>query len=100
MNELKIKCPNCETEYLPGEIFLPRHFLGEPKDIEKDYTGKIVDYAGTEQNLTEEYICDKCSKKFYVKANITYTTFKDKLKDLDEEYTSNKYGDRLQLEEE
>jgi len=100
MNEVKIKCPCCETEYLPGEIFLPKYFLGQPTDIEKDYSGKILSYAGVEQNLNEEYICDKCGKKFIVKANINYDVTIDRNKDLSEPYSSNKYGDRLELEEE
>lgn len=100
MNESKIKCPCCETEYLPGEIYLAKHFLGDPRDVERDFSGKILNYQGVEQNLTEDYICDKCGKKFTVKANISYDVFINKNKDLDEDYTSAKYLDRLQLDEE
>lgn len=38
----KIKCPFCDTEYLPGEIYLPKHFLGQPIDIERDIAGNIL----------------------------------------------------------
>lgn len=95
-----IKCPNCDTEYLPGEIFLPNHFLGQPKEVERDYTGKIVWTDGIDQNLKEEFICEKCGKKFYVEASISYITNLDKFKDMDEDYTSDKYGDRIFLNEE
>ena len=67
-----IRCPYCNTEYLPGEIFLPNHFLGKPKDVERDYSGKIIYYDGIEQDLTESYICDKCSSTFEVVASISY----------------------------
>lgn len=67
-----IKCPYCGAEYLPGEIFLPKHFLGQPKDIEKDFRGIILEYSGIEQDLTESYTCDYCKNIFSVKADIRY----------------------------
>jgi ribosomal protein L37AE/L43A len=98
-NENIIKCPNCDTQYLPGEIYLPEHFLGQPKDVERDITGKIVWQEGIEQNLVEIFTCEKCGKTFTVTANISYSTSIDKRKDMDEVYTSKKYGDRLFLKE-
>ena len=68
-----IRCPYCSAEYLPGEIFMPKYFLGQPKDIEKDFQGKILDYDGLKQDLTETYTCDKCMSNFRVTANITYS---------------------------
>lgn len=67
-----IKCPYCGAEYLPGEIFLPNHFLGQPKGIEKDYTGKFLYAEGIDQDLTEFYTCDKCLSNFKVSAKINY----------------------------
>lgn len=99
-NELNIiKCPNCDTQYLPGEIYLPKHFLGQPTDIERDITGKIVWQEGIEQNLVEDFICQKCGKKFTTTASITYITSINNRTDFDEEYVSKKYGDRLTLKE-
>lgn len=95
-----IKCPNCDTCYLPGEIFLPKHFLGQPKEIERDITGNIVWNEGIEQDLNETFICEKCGKRLKVRANISYNVEVDKIKDLDEEYTSIKYQDRISLSEE
>lgn len=32
-----IRCPQCGAEYLPGEIYLPKYFLGQPKNVSKDF---------------------------------------------------------------
>lgn len=72
-----IYCPYCDAEYLPGEIFLPKHFLGQPKNVEKDFQGKILDYEGIKQNVVETYTCDKCKNIFKVKANIDYKVTKE-----------------------
>ena len=94
-----IKCPKCEAEYLPGEIFYPKHFLGQPSDVERDALGKIIYANGAQQQLEESYVCDKCNTKFIVKANITYNTQIDPLADTNDEYTTKKYKGELQLEE-
>lgn len=72
-----LKCPVCGAEYLPGEIFLPEHFLGQPKNMEKDFRGKILYYEGTNQDLVETYTCDKCMSNFKVIAKINYTVEKE-----------------------
>lgn len=77
MERIRINCPYCNTEYLPGEIFLPKHFLGQPKNVERDYLGKILNYEGTIQDLTEKYVCDKCRSIFSVGASIHYTVKKE-----------------------
>lgn len=70
-----IKCPACGAEYLPGEIFLPKHFLGQPKEVIKDLYGKIKAVAGgIEQDLEESYVCDKCDSEFVVIPTIKYKT--------------------------
>lgn len=94
-----IKCPVCEAEYLPGEIFYPNAFLGQPKDIEKDYLGKIIYSRDGEQNLVENFVCDKCNTKFTIEANVSYTVQEDKLGNINKEYTSKKYNGELFLEE-
>lgn len=64
--DIVIKCPYCNYEYLPGEIYLPKYFLGQPKDIERTIDGKIDIELGLPQDLSEHYICDKCNKPFTV----------------------------------
>lgn len=67
-----ICCPFCGAEYMPGEIFLPKHFLGQPKCINKNDDNKIIDFKGIKQDLEETYTCDNCNSIFKVKANIQY----------------------------
>jgi hypothetical protein len=31
--KIVIECPKCGKEFLPGEIYLPKHFLGQPDSI-------------------------------------------------------------------
>lgn len=68
----KIECPFCGAEYLPGEIFLPKHFLGQPKEVTRDYRGKILDIFGVDQDTSERYVCDRCTSVFTVDAIIDY----------------------------
>lgn len=95
-----IKCPYCNWEYLPGEIYLPKYFLGQPTDIFRLVDGKIDYEFGTPQDLTEHFICDKCNKPFTVSASITYKVTKDDQFDFDSDYTSELFKDRLTLVEE
>lgn len=94
-----IKCPKCEAEYLPGEIFYPKLFLGQPSDVERDGLGKIIYANDGEQELEESYTCDKCNTKFIVKANITYNIQKDTISDPSDDYVTKKYKGELYLEE-
>ena len=42
-----IECPVCKAQYLPAEIYLPKNFIGNPQNINKDHlTGKIEDFYG------------------------------------------------------
>lgn len=83
-----IKCPHCGTEYLAGEIYLPKSFVGQPTDIIKTGEGVILTHDGTDMDLKEEYTCDACNKKFVVVAAVTFKT--EAVKDIfdDEEYVS------------
>ncbi len=69
-----IKCPFCEAEYLPGEIFMPNYSLGAPKEVERDFTGKLLYFDGLEQDLKETYTCEYCNNRFDVYAKINYRT--------------------------
>lgn len=83
-----IKCPLCDTEYLPSEIFLPQHFLGMANDIEKDFSGKILDYEGIPVDLTETYICDNCGCTLNIEAKIQFSVTLSPVKIFDEDYVS------------
>lgn len=83
-----IKCPKCEMEYLPAEIYLPNELLGTPKYISKDYSGKIIDFTHKSMNLDEKYICDKCGTAFKVSAKISFKTVVDEENDFNEDYSS------------
>lgn len=87
-NEIKqtIKCPYCDIEYLPSEIFYPKYFLGQEKDIERDTLGQILYYDGIDADHTETYICDNCNKQFKVEADIKFTAIPDNQNNLNEDY--------------
>ena len=59
---------------IPGEIYFPDDFLGQPMDIVKDENGAVVGFDGADMQTTETYICDHCGKKFKVDAIVTFKT--------------------------
>lgn len=69
-----IRCPYCNAEYLPAEIYYPNSFLGKPFNIIKDGDSNILGYNGDDMDTLETYICDKCNKQFSVDASITFRT--------------------------
>lgn len=69
-----IKCPYCGARYLPGEIYLPKTFLGEPTKVYRDEKGNILGFDGTDMNLNESYTCDYCGKKFFVETSVLFKT--------------------------
>lgn len=72
-----IRCPHCGAEYLPGEIYFPGDFIGQPEDVVKDSLGKILyeDYPeGKEPNFIEHFTCEHCVKPFIIEASVTYKT--------------------------
>lgn len=78
--EILIKCPHCNAEYLPAEIYYPDEFLGKPTNINKIHnTGKLDYYGGKSMNVQEEYVCDYCGTRFYVEALVQFKTSTDKL---------------------
>lgn len=83
-----IKCPKCDYEYLPSEIFIPKVFIGTPENIERDFSGRILDYYGDSTNLQETYTCDNCNTTFHVTAKLSFITEIDKLENFNEEYTT------------
>ena len=68
-----VKCPHCGYQYVPGEIFNPKHFLGQPRDIVRNSIGEILGYEGTVMDTIETYICDNCNTEFTVTAKVSFT---------------------------
>lgn len=84
---LKIRCPYCNAEYLPSEIYLPNDFLGKPKTIEKTDVGKILDFVGHTMDLSESYECDICRKTFKIKASVYFNVTKENELDFSEDFS-------------
>ena len=99
MKDYKIKCPNCQAEYLPAEIFIPDALLGRPREIDKDANGKILEYFGTNMDLMETYRCDFCNRKFEVTLTPKFTTT-SATKDFKSEYKTKLSKPSLFLSEE
>ena len=93
-----ITCPNCGREYLPAEIFVPKSFFGMPDIIRRDSEGKIIDFLGSDMDLSENYCCDGCSKPFKVDAIISFNVDKDEKNDFTAPYTKTMIS-RFQLTE-
>lgn len=94
-----IKCPKCNYEYLPAEIFYPDSLLGKPKDIIRADSGKIEFFSGDDADLREDFTCDNCGAHFVVVADITFTSHYDSNLDFSEDYETVIYKDRIKLEE-
>lgn len=82
-----IECPKCGREYLPAEIFYPKHFFGRPYDIVRDVYGRILDYDGTSVDTCESYTCDKCMTQFNVRAKMTFIVESTKFESMEDPYT-------------
>ena len=67
-----IICPHCGFQYLPGEIYDPKHFLGQPKDIVRNNIGEILGYEGIASDVEETYICENCNNELRIKAKVTF----------------------------
>ena len=73
-----IKCPFCGAEYLPGEIYMPGSLIGQPDEVVKDFSGKIIyeDYYTETRtpDMIEHFTCEYCDKPFVIEATVTYKT--------------------------
>jgi len=97
MNDI-IRCPKCNWEYLPGEIFIPSQLIGQPKDIERTVDGKIDTYYGIYPDKQEQFCCEHCGCALLIKADIKYSVTHDIEHDFSDDFISNKYpSDRLTL---
>lgn len=98
--DIKIKCPSCDCEYLPGEIYIPKYIIGAPRDVERDIAGNILGYDGLVPDLDETFVCEKCGKTFKVHAQMTFTAEVDTKRDFSKTYSEPLYKeDRIYLEE-
>lgn len=95
-----IRCPHCGAEYLPAEIFYPKHFLGNPKDIEKSRSGEINYYSGSNMCFSEEYMCDVCNTTFSARAQVCFVVRKIEEKSFSSDYKTKLKEDKLTLDEE
>lgn len=68
-----ICCPKCNYQYLPGEIFNPKYFLGQPKRIIRNSIGEILGYEGIVMDPTESFICENCGEEFIINARLSTT---------------------------
>lgn len=95
-----IHCPNCNAEYLPAEIYIPNSFMGKPSKVLRFNDGSIDDFFGKDMDLNEQYTCDFCDTKFYVKAFVKFNTFMNKQEDFSQETTTKLHKAKLFLSEE
>ena len=68
-----ICCPKCNYQYLPGEIFNPKYFLGQPKNIIRNSIGEILGYEGIKMDTTETFTCENCNTEFEVHAKVNFS---------------------------
>lgn len=83
-----ICCPKCNYQYLPGEIFNPKYFLGQPKNIIKNSIGEILGYEGIKMDTSETFICENCNHEFTVQAKINFAIQDDSNMDEQSKETS------------
>ena len=89
MKKLTIRCPKCDMEYLPSEIFIPKQFFGTPEYIYRDNDRNIIDIIGTTMDTTETYTCDHCNTTFTINCKLSFNThFEDSL-DFNTDYERN-----------
>lgn len=67
-----IKCPHCNWEYLPDEIFVKGELIGKSKNIIRDPLGKILYREGEEPQFEERYFCDNCNEEFMISASVDF----------------------------
>ena len=72
MNKI-ISCPKCGYQYLPGEIYDPKYFLGQPKNIVRNNIGEILGYEGIVMDPDETFICEHCGEEFKVSCKTSFS---------------------------
>lgn len=82
-NDHIIKCPYCNREYFPGEIFIPKSFFGSAFHLSETM------YLGSDMELKESYTCDSCNGTFEVEAKVSFEVFKSNIGNFDEIFSQN-----------
>lgn len=78
-----IKCPYCNREYFPGEIFMPKSFLGSAFHLSETLV------IGSDMELKESYNCDSCNGHFNVEATVNFIVNKESFGNFDEFFIQN-----------
>lgn len=99
MRKNVIICPKCGAEYLPSEIYIPQSLLGKPYHIMRFNDGTIDEFFGKDMDLDEQYICDYCDTKFYIKAIVKFNTSINEMEDFQSEYKTKLHKAKLFLDE-
>lgn len=76
-----IRCPYCNREYFPGEIFMPKSFLGSALHLSETLC------IGSDMELQETYNCDACNSYFTVEASVTFSSRPTSFGNFDQLYT-------------
>ena len=76
-----IKCPYCNREYFPGEIFMPKSFLGSAFHLSETLV------LGSDMDLEETYNCDACNGFFKVEATVNFIVKTEPYGNFDELFT-------------
>ena len=82
-NDHIIRCPYCNREYFPGEIFMPKSFLGTAFHLSETL------YFGSDMDLVESYCCDSCNSTFNVEAKVNFQVLKSPFGNFDEIFSQN-----------
>ena len=67
-----IICPHCGFQYLPGEVYDPKHFLGQPKDIVRNNIGEVLGHEGIVMDPNESYVCENCGTELHITAKVSF----------------------------
>ena len=94
-----IVCPKCGREYLPCEIYYPKHFFGTAQEVDRFSNGKIDCHNGKPMDLEETYVCDHCDTKFRVTATIKFKTTEITKHDMSKAYVTPLFDEKITLSE-
>ena len=98
---ITLRCPVCNQEYMPSEIFYPDSVFGKQYDITKDNEGNIKFYLGDDPEYDEEFVCESCGSELNVHLKMSFDVELDENKDIEEVYeTKINKPKKLKLKEE
>ena len=72
---VRIRCPHCNAEYIPEEIFYPNSVFNKNIKVIRDEVGKIVLIEGEYSfDLNESFECECCGEVFSVLGEAKFST--------------------------